>query len=62
MSTILTTNFDICLPKALHDKQPHIRHVAEVNRAPNDFNEFSLFARAQIVWLHGKAEQTRTAT
>jgi hypothetical protein len=44
--TILTTNFDVCLPKALNDKQPHIRHVAEVNRAPNDFNEFSLFARA----------------
>jgi SIR2-like domain len=57
MGTILTANFDICLPKALNDKQPHIRHVAEVNRAPNDFNEFSLFARAQIVWLHGKAEQ-----
>jgi hypothetical protein len=55
--TILTTNFDICLPKVLNDKQPHIRHVAEVNRAPNDFNEFSPFARAQIVWLHGKAEQ-----
>ncbi|MEI9421213.1 hypothetical protein O7A70_08545 [Mesorhizobium sp. Cs1299R1N1] len=55
--TILTTNFDICLPKALHDKQPHIRHVSEVNRAPGDFNEFSPFARAQIVWLHGKAEQ-----
>jgi hypothetical protein len=57
MGTILTTNFDICVPKALHDKQPHIRHVAEVNRGPNDFNEFSLFSRAQIVWLHGKAEQ-----
>src|SRR5262249_41600723 len=57
MGTILTTNFDICIPKALHDKQPHIRHVAEVNRGPNDFNEFSLFSRAQIVWLHGKAEQ-----
>lgn len=57
IGTILTTNFDICLPKALNDKQPHIRHVAEVNRAPSDFNEFSLFARAQIVWLHGKAEQ-----
>ena len=55
--TILTTNFDVCLPKALNDKQPHIRHVAEVNRAPNDFNEFSLFARAQVGWLHGKAEQ-----
>jgi hypothetical protein len=55
--TILTTNFDVCLPKALNDKQPHIRHVAEVNRGPNDFNEFSLYARAQIVWLHGKTEQ-----
>jgi hypothetical protein len=57
MGTILTTNFDKCLPKALNDKQPHIRHVAEVNRGPADFNEFNSFARAQIVWLHGKAEQ-----
>jgi hypothetical protein len=57
VGTILTTNFDVALPKALNDKQPHIRHVAEVNRGPNDFNEFNLFARAQIVWLHGKTEQ-----
>jgi hypothetical protein len=57
LGTILTTNFDVCLPKALNDKQPHIRHIAEVNRGPNDFNEFGLFARAQIVWLHGKTEQ-----
>jgi hypothetical protein len=55
--TILTTNFDVCLPKALNEKQPHIRHVYEVNRRPDDFNEYSPFARAQIVWLHGKAEQ-----
>lgn len=55
--TILTTNFDVCLPKALNDKQPHIRHVAEVNRGKEDFNEFGMFARAQIVWLHGKTEQ-----
>lgn len=55
--TILTTNFDMCLPKALNDKRPHIRHVAEVNRGPDDFIEFNLYARAQIVWLHGKAEQ-----
>ncbi|MGA0532582.1 SIR2 family protein [Hansschlegelia sp. KR7-227] len=54
---VLTTNFDICLPKALNDKKPHIKHVAEVNRAPNDLAEFSLYARALIVWLHGKAEQ-----
>jgi SIR2-like domain len=53
----ITTNFDVCLPRALNDKQPHIRHIAEVNRAPDDFNEFSLYARAQVVWLHGKAEQ-----
>ncbi|MDD4616410.1 MAG: SIR2 family protein [Alphaproteobacteria bacterium] len=55
--TVLTTNFDVCLPKALNDKHPHIRNVAEVNRGPNDFIEFNLFARAQIVWLHGKTEQ-----
>jgi len=55
--TILTTNFDVGLPKALNDKQPHIRNVAEVNRGKDDFSEFSLFARAQIVWLHGKTEQ-----
>lgn len=55
--TILTTNFDLCLPKALNEKLPHIRYVAEVNRGPEDFNEYSPFARAQIVWLHGKAEQ-----
>ena len=55
--TALTTNFDIALPKALNDKQPHIRHVFEVNRGEDDFAEFNIFARAQIVWLHGKAEQ-----
>ncbi len=55
--TVLTTNFDVCLPKALNDKHPHIRHLAEVNRKPQDFEEYSPFARAQIVWLHGKAEQ-----
>jgi len=57
VGTILTTNFDICLPRALNDKGPHIRHVAEVNRGPDDFREFDVFHRAQIVWLHGKAEQ-----
>ncbi|MCK1463457.1 hypothetical protein IVB34_35150 [Bradyrhizobium sp. 2] len=55
--TILTTNFDICLPQALHAKRPHLRLVAEVNRGPDDFREFDIFQRAQIVWLHGKAEQ-----
>lgn len=55
--TILTTNFDKCLPAALYQLQPHIRHVAEVNRGPDDLREFALFGKPQIVWLHGKAEQ-----
>lgn len=55
--TILTTNFDICLPTALNERRPHIRHVAEVNRGPDDLREFGVFNRAQIVWLHGRAEQ-----
>ncbi|HEY9226041.1 MAG TPA: hypothetical protein VIP11_05305 [Gemmatimonadaceae bacterium] len=55
--TMLTTNFDICLPMALNERRPHIRHVAEVNRGPDDLREFSIYSRAQIVWLHGKAEQ-----
>lgn len=54
--TLLTTNFDICLPKALNDKRPHLHSVSEVNRASGDFREFDIFNRAQIVWLHGKAE------
>ena len=49
VGTILTTNFDICLPRVLNDKRPHIRHVAEVNRGPDDFREFDIFNRAQIV-------------
>jgi hypothetical protein len=55
--TILTTNFDTSLPISLNERRPHIPHVAEVNRHPGDLAEFSLFNRAQIVWLHGKAEQ-----
>lgn len=34
VGTILTTNIDICLPRALNDKRPHIRHVAEVIADP----------------------------
>lgn len=57
VSTILTTNFDTCLPAALGAVRHHIGHIAEVNRSPGDLNEFSLYAKAQIVWLHGRAEQ-----
>lgn len=55
--TILTTNFDLALPIALDELKPHIPHVAEVNRVRGNVEEFSLYGRAQIVWLHGKAEQ-----
>jgi hypothetical protein len=57
LSTVMTTNFDTCLPRALAEVRAHLGHVAEVNRHPQDFNEFSLYAKAQIIWLHGKAEQ-----
>jgi hypothetical protein len=57
VKTILTTNFDIALPIALHERRAHIPHIAEINRGPDDLREFSIFNRAQIVWLHGKAEQ-----
>ena len=55
--TILTTNFDTCLVTALKDVRAHIPYVAEVNRGPDDLRELDLYSRAQIVWLHGKAEQ-----
>ena len=55
--TILTTNFDTCVVDALRERQPHIRHIAEVNRGPGDYAEFNLFSKCQVVWLHGRAEQ-----
>jgi hypothetical protein len=54
--TILTTNFDPCLPEALRQKEPHLKHVGQVNKAENDFAEFNVMSRRQIVWLHGSAE------
>ena len=59
--TILTTNFDICLPKALNDKQPHIRHVAEANRAPDDFNEFSRLRARRSCGCMARRSSTPTA-
>lgn len=55
--TILTTNFDTCLLDALKERQPHIRHIREVNRGPRDYDQFSVYSRCQIIWLHGRAEQ-----
>lgn len=55
--TIFTTNFDTCLPDALREKQPHIRHIHEVNRVSGDYDEFNVYSKCQIIWLHGRAEQ-----
>lgn len=55
--TVLTTNFDTCLPDALKERQPHIRHIHEVNRTAGDYDQFNVFNKCQIVWLHGRAEQ-----
>jgi len=55
--TVLTTNFDTCLPEALRERQPHIRHINEVNRYPGDYDQFNIYSKCQIVWLHGRAEQ-----
>ena len=55
--TLLTTNFDTCLPDALRERQPHIRHIHEVNRGPGDYDQFNVYSKCQIIWLHGRAEQ-----
>lgn len=55
--TILTTNFDTCLLDALRERQPHIRHIHEINRGPGDYDQFNVFNKCQVVWLHGRAEQ-----
>ncbi len=54
--TTLTTNFDPCLPIARDALRPHLASQSEVNRTAGDFDEFDLYSRAQIVWLHGRAE------
>jgi hypothetical protein len=55
--TMLTTNFDTCLPDALRERQPHIRHIHEVNRGRGDYDQFNVYSKCQIIWLHGRAEQ-----
>lgn len=54
--TVMTTNFDTCLPTALHGLRPHITQISEVNRTPDDLREFDIYSRAQIIWLHGRIE------
>lgn len=55
--TILTTNFDDCILRALNSKRPHLRDIAQVNRGIGDVREFGLFRKAQVVWMHGTVEQ-----
>lgn len=55
--TVFTTNFDTCLPDVLRERQPHIRHIHEVNRGAGDYDQFNVYSRCQIIWLHGRAEQ-----
>jgi hypothetical protein len=57
IGTMFTTNFDTCLPDALRERQPHIRHVHEVNRGPGDYDQFNVYSKCQVIWLHGRAEQ-----
>lgn len=58
VQTLLTTNIDRCLRDALAGLRGHLPYVAQVHRSPDDFREFSIYpAHAQIVWLHGTAEQ-----
>jgi hypothetical protein len=57
IQTVFTTNFDTCLPDALRERQPHIRHIHEVNRGAGDYDQFNVYSRCQIIWLHGRAEQ-----
>src|SRR5215469_7277027 len=54
--TMLTTNFDTCLPDALRERQPHIRRIDEVNRYRNDYDQFNIYSKCQVVWVHGRAE------
>lgn len=57
LKTVLTTNFDKCLPMAFAARHPHLRRVAEANRGPGDFAEFNPNNPRQLIWLHGCAEQ-----
>ena len=54
--TVLTTNFDPLIAEALREKAPHVRHVVEVNRVAGDLDQFNIFGRHQIVYLHGAVE------
>ena len=54
--TLLTPNFDRCIPEALRQLGPHLPRLAEINKSHGDLKAFDIWSRAQIVWLHGTAE------
>lgn len=57
-NTVLTTNFDHLVSRAMRDKEsrhPHAR-VAEINRVPDDWVQFDVYGRRQVVYLHGSVE------
>lgn len=55
--TILTTNFDSSLSDALKARQPHIRDGSRSQPPPGNYDQFNVFNKCQLVWLHGRAEQ-----
>lgn len=55
--TILTTNFDSSLSDALKARQPHIGDGSRSQPPPGNYDQFNVFNKCQLVWLHGCAEQ-----
>jgi hypothetical protein len=58
---VLTTNFDTCLPDAVRERQPHIRHIHEVNRSPGDYDPFNVYSKCQIVFTNPGALTQKVA-
>jgi hypothetical protein len=54
--TVLITNFDSLMVEALREKTPHIRHIVEINRVSGDLEQFNIFGRNQVVYVHGAVE------
>lgn len=53
VSTILTTNFDGLIERALEDRAPHIRSVVTINKSRGDLVVFKPQNHPQVVYLHG---------
>lgn len=53
--TILTTNFDALIAKALIANNPN-KNIFEINRVKGDLPAFNTYNKRQIVYLHGALE------